>query len=522
MILNKVKFCRIAIINLIVLLTIGNVAIGEEGISNISYTSLPYSLSMYKDFNAGSLQEIIWSRVQEHPFNWVATILFFCAVIHTFFASYFIRLAHRLESKYGSQSNIPAAAEKTDEDLKVFYTKKGKEVFYFWIHILHFLGEIEIIFALWLLPLIGTMLYFFNWATVAAYFDHSVNYTESIFVILIMGIAGTKPILQFAEAILKRVAYLGKSTPAAWWLSILTLAPLLGSFITEPAAMTIAAFLLGKKFYECKPSKSLAYATLGLLFVNISIGGTFTHFAAPPVLMVVDIWGWDFVYMLKHFAWKSLISIALSNWIYYLFFKKEFSDLYQKSLCQKKSLLEAEIPMPSWIVCVHILFLCWTIFNLHNTALAIGGFFLFLGFLQVTHQYQSTFTLRQPVLVGIFLAGLVSHGTLQQWWLEPTLGRLTEIPLFMGATFLTSFNDNAAITYLASLVPSFQSNPGLQQAVVAGALTGGGLTVIANAPNPAGQSILSPYFENEISPFNLFLGALIPTCIAAICFLAFP
>jgi hypothetical protein len=55
--------------------------------------------------------------------------------------------------------------------------------------------------------------------------------------------------------------------------------------------------------------------------------------------------------------------------------------------------------------------------------------------------------------------------------------------------------------------------------VVAGAVTGGGLTVIANAPNPAGQSILSSYFQDGVAPLRLFLAALIPTVIMALCFL---
>ena len=59
----------------------------------------------------------------------------------------------------------------------------------------------------------------------------------------------------------------------------------------------------------------------------------------------------------------------------------------------------------------------------------------------------------------------------------------------------------------------------LKYAVVAGAVTGGGLTVIANAPNPAGQSILQRYFPEGISPLGLLLGALAPTVIMGLCFL---
>ena len=96
---------------------------------------------------------------------------------------------------------------------------------------------------------------------------------------------------------------------------------------------------------------------------------------------------------------------------------------------------------------------------------------------------------------------------------------MDEVPLFFGATILTAVNDNAAITYLASLVPGFSDH--LRYAVVAGAVVGGGLTVIANAPNPAGQSILSRFFPDGVSPLGLLLGALAPTVIVGAMFLLF-
>ena len=55
--------------------------------------------------------------------------------------------------------------------------------------------------------------------------------------------------------------------------------------------------------------------------------------------------------------------------------------------------------------------------------------------------------------------------------------------------------------------------------MVQGALIGGGLTVIANAPNPAGQSILNDHFDEGIAPIGLLLGALLPTAVQIVCFL---
>jgi hypothetical protein len=176
--------------------------------------------------------------------------------------------------------------------------------------------------------------------------------------------------------------------------------------------------------------------------------------------------------------------------------------------------------VPVWVVFCHLLFMGAAVLNAHNPALLVGCFLVFLAFYEVTEDYQSELQLRPAILVGFFLAGLVIHGGLQQWWIGPVLGRLGELPLMLGSVGLTAFNDNAAITYLATLVPGL--GDALKYAVVAGAVTGGGLTVIANAPNPAGQAILGRYFPDGIAPGGLFLGALGATAVAALCFLWLP
>ncbi|NCF82605.1 MAG: hypothetical protein GWP74_13450, partial [Proteobacteria bacterium] len=160
---------------------------------------------------------------------------------------------------------------------------------------------------------------------------------------------------------------------------------------------------------------------------------------------------------------------------------------------------------------VHVLFMGWTIINAHNPAMFVPGLLFFLGFAVVTADYQNTINLQRPLLVAFFLGGLVTLGGVQGWWIEPVLGSLGELSLISVSTLLTAFNDNAAITYLATLVPGFTDE--LKYAVVAGAVAGGGLTVIANAPNPAGQSILKDHFENGVSPLGLLKGALVPTLI---------
>ncbi len=463
----------------------------------------PRPLSEYAVTNSPSIVTVLTSRFQEEPFNLVATVIFILAILHTFLAPFFTKLSHRYEAEHRERTN-------------------GSDEVSFRAQVFHFLGEVEAIFGIWIIPLLIAITISKGWSSAKHYFHSGLNFTEPLFVVVIMAIAASRPILRFAEQLMSGVARIGKQSAAAWWLSILTVAPVLGSFITEPAAMTIGAILLGQKFYDRKPSATFAYATLGLLFVNVSIGGVLTNFAAPPVLMVAGKWGWGTAHMLTTFGWKAVLAIVTSNCLYYFIFRKEFARMLPAVTSDGDA---ADIrenrndPIPFWITAVHIVFLAWTVLNSHYPSFFIGGFLFYLAFSEATEHHQNELRLRQPLMVGFFLAGLVVHGGLQGWWLEPVLSRLDKIPLLLGATVLTGFNDNAAITYLASLVPSF--SPELKYAVMAGALAGGGLTVIANAPNPAGQSILSKFFPDGVSPVKLFLGALAPTVIAVLCFLIF-
>jgi len=465
----------------------------------------PRELSTYTDPAASGVWAVIKTRAAAEPFNVVATAIFVLAVVHTFFAPKLLHLSHVVEERHRARLKLTAAA--TDGEGQPVEVSFGGQV-------LHFLGEVEAVFGIWAIVLGAAIAWFKGLGTAVHYIGEKVDYTEAMFVVIIMALASTRPVMRLAEQCLRLVASLGGGRPWAWWLAILTVAPLLGSFITEPAAMTIAALLLAKQFYELKPGPKLRYATLGLLFVNISIGGTLTHFAAPPVLMVAAAWHWDMAYMFTHFGWHAISGIVIANAAYFLIFRRELLALQSAA----KSGAPAEEPVPVWVTLVHLAFLGFTVWMAHHPALFIGGFLFFLAFAQATGHHQRAVDLRSPMLVGFFLAGLVIHGGLQGWWIEPVLGSLGEKPLFAGATILTAFNDNALITYLATLVPGFSEK--LKFAVVAGAVTGGGLTVIANAPNPAGQSILARYFPGGVSPLGLLLGALIPTVIMAFSFLA--
>jgi Na+/H+ antiporter NhaD/arsenite permease-like protein len=461
------------------------------------------------------IMEKIKFRASEAPFLVVASIIFVCAILHTFFAVPITKYAHKLQHDHDAEirrqqeaKGLPAHAS----DMVSF-----KATFF------HFLGEIEAIFGIWVIVLLGAMFWFYDVETVEAYMS-GVNFTEPMFVVIIMALASTRPVLNFAEDCLSLFARLGKQTPSAWWLSILIIGPILGSFITEPGAMTISAMLLAKKFYRLKPSPKFAYATLGLLFVNISVGGVLTHFAAPPVLMVAQKWGLTTPEMFLHFGDKAILGILTSTLLYYFFFRKELASMATTLADHdgdgQGDLGEEHRKIPAWITFVHLAFMGWTVFFSHFPSMFIGGFLFFLAFRMATAHHQHAVNLRGPVLVGFFLAGLVIHGGLQGWWLAPIISSLTEAPLFIGSTILTSFNDNAAITFLASQVPDLGAH--LKYAVLAGAVTGGGLTVIANAPNPAGQALLNRFFGDGISPGNLAAAALIPTVIVACYMLLFP
>lgn len=475
----------------------------------------PTPLSEYGPPAEEGILATIRNRAAAEPFNVIATGIFLLAIAHTFLAPKFMHVAHRWRDEHTTriQQGMPQSTSKHPP---------GGEAVDFKAEVMHFFGEVEAIFGIWVVPLLGAITFYKGWPVAEAYISHGVNFTEPMFVVIIMAISATRPILRISEQFMRLLAGIGRHRPAAWWFSILTAGPLLGSFITEPAAMTICALLLARQFYELSPGVNFRYGTLGLLFVNISVGGTLTHFAAPPVLMVAGKWNWDMNFMFTSFGWKAALGIVLANLLYYFVFRSEFARMHPDPKADQMPVdwSDRTDPVPRWITVAHMSFLAWTVFTAHYPALFIGGFLFFLAFTTATNQHQNPISLKPALLVGFFLAGLVVHGGLQGWWIEPVLANLPRIPLMLGATVLTAFNDNAAITYLASLVPAFTDE--LKYAVVAGAVAGGGLTVIANAPNPAGQSILQCYFEDGVAPLKLFLAALAPTVIMVVLFIVLP
>jgi hypothetical protein len=409
--------------------------------------------------------------------NIISASLFFIAIIHTFSTKYFLELAHS-HPKYSG--------------------------------LLHLLGEVEVVFGFWAMILVLFMFGINGYESAVAYVD-SRNYTEPMFVFVIMVIAATKPILHLSENIVLSIArIIPIPKEMAIYFLLLSLVPLLGSFITEPAAMTLAAMLLGVNYFGKETSSRFKYATLGVLFVNISIGGTLTPYAAPPVLMVSATWDWDIHFMLTNFGWRAAIAVLANTLILVFIFK---DDLKLIKLKERNN--TTKMPLP--IIFAHLFFLIGVVFFAHHPAVFMALFLFFLGFSSAYKKFQNPLILTQALLVAFFLAGLVVLGGVQQWWLEPTLMSMSSDAVFFGATTLTAFTDNAALTYLGSLVDGLSDE--FKIALVAGAVTGGGLTVIANAPNPAGIAILRDHFpENTIAPLGLLMGAIPPTLVAIIAF----
>jgi hypothetical protein len=407
----------------------------------------------------------------------VGAVLFALALIHTFSTRFFEHLAHTRPRHAG-----------------------------LW----HLLGEVEVVFGFWAGILIAFIM-IDSGKQAAVEYVQSRNFTEPLFVFVIMVIAGTRPILQFARMCVAVTArLLPMPRGMAFYFTSLSLLPLLGSFITEPAAMTLAAMMLGEKLFARDVSNRLKYATIGCLFVNVSIGGTLTAYAAPPVLMVASTWNWDTTFMLTHFGWKAALATVFNAMACTLLFRAELKTLQMTSGSQQPT-------VPAAIIIVHLLFLAGVVYFAHYSHMFLGLFLLFLGFSTAYARHQDRLILREGLLVGYFLAGLVVLGGQQQWWLQPLLLGMNSDAVFYGATALTAITDNAALTYLGSLVPGLSDE--FKFALVAGAVTGGGLTVIANAPNPAGISILKAHFDDQaVNPLGLLLGALPPTLVAVAAF----
>lgn len=469
--------------------------------SALADTALPLPVSVYDDGHLSSLLEVLKHRIQVEPLNLLATTFFFIAIIHTFFAPMLLRWARRVEEA----RHLRWLAERDP-------LSQRDEPASFLAVTLHYLGEIEAVFGVWAIPLMISVAITRSPAEATYFLEKTVHFNEAVFVVVVMAIASTQPVLYLAERALSFVARALGGSPLAWWFTLVAVGPVLGSLITEPAAMTICAILLAQHFFRYRPSQRLSYATCALLFSNVSMGGVCTHFAAPPVIMVSSVWNWDSRFMFFTFGWRALCAVVASTVLYFVLFRQEFRLLERQAeaIDQRVGHIH-ERPASLFVILGNVTFLVWTVAHASSSRLVIMGFLFFLAFVDATRHFQRSVSLRGPLLVGFFLAGLVIHGEFQAWWIEPLLTRLDQVTLFVSSVALSAFNDNASITYLASLVPHFSDE--LKYTVVAGALAGGGLTIIANAPNPAGNALLSRFFDGGVSPMKLLIAAILPLLI---------
>jgi hypothetical protein len=412
------------------------------------------------------------------PLEITGAALFAVAVLHTFSTRYFEHLAHTRTAHAG---------------------------------VWHLLGEVEAVFGIWAIVLVLFIAFAYGWGASSTYLDE-LHFTEPMFVFVIMVIAASRPVMQLALDTVRSVARVLPASPAtAGYFVSLSLVPLLGSLITEPAAMTLAALMLRDRVFGAGVSSRLKYATLGVLFVNVSVGGTLTHFAAPPVLMVAAKWGWDTSFMISMFGAKAAFAVLVNAFLLTLVFRRELAE---RAIVPLPSAMP-RVPLP--FVLLNIVILAAVVFTNHHPEAFMGLFLLFLGLAEAYRRHHDRLFLREGLMVAFFLAGLVVLGGQQRWWLQDVLSRLDESTLFYGATALTAITDNAALTYLGSLVEGVTED--YKYALVAGAVAGGGLTVIANAPNPAGFAILKDHFEEQsINAFGLFVAALPPTLVVILSF----
>ncbi|APJ05196.1 hypothetical protein AXG55_13060 [Silvanigrella aquatica] len=425
--------------------------------------------------------------MQNNTIIYSATAIFICAVIHTFCASKIVALSHKRPK--GSMS------EK----------------------VLHFLGEVEVVFGFWAFIFL-TLLSLLLGMSASLNYLNEIDFKETVFVFVIMCMSATKPVMYLADrgisllsAFFSKILFLNKRITL--FSCIFIFGSLCGSLITEPVAMTVCALLLQEHFFSKTSNLKFKYAMLGLLFVNISIGGTLTHFAAPPVIIVTGAWQWDLPFMFTHFGWKSAIAVFIGTILTAFYFRKAIKET--EKLDKPK---EGRQKTPYWIILVNVFFLILCIVYHKYISFLVPLFLLFVGWFEVTKEYQNPLKIREALLVGFFLGGIVTLGGLQQWWLIPLVNSLNPTTMFLGATGLTAITDNAALTYLGTLVPNLSD--AMKYSLVAGAVAGGGLTVIANAPNPIGYGILNKNLgEDGISPLYLLLGALPFTIIAISCLL---
>ena len=161
----------------------------------------------------------------------IAAVLFAIALAHTFATRLFEKLAHRFPRHAG---------------------------------LFHLLGEVEVVFGFWAIVLVLAIA-LVSGADQALLYAESRQYTEPLFVFVVMVVAASRPVLQVVVTAVNGMARFlpVRTSLATAWLGLAAV-PLLGSAITEPAAMTIAALVLAPQIFRSEVPERVKYLALGV------------------------------------------------------------------------------------------------------------------------------------------------------------------------------------------------------------------------------------------------------------------
>lgn len=434
---------------------------------------------------------MIPSLFYSFPLQLGATFFFILSVIHAFLTprlyNMYLRIRHQ----------------------KILFPERKKKYLVL-TEITRMFSRIELVMLLWSVPFLLWFVYSENYKVMIGYLT-SRNYMASLFIIVMMILVESNPIIYLSETLLNRlVQKIGKHSPVAWWWVILLVSPMLSSLLKETGAMVIATMLLIRKFYIHNPSKKFAYATMGLLFSNISIGGLLTITSSRAMFMIMPTLKWSSHFIWAHFTWKAFLAILFSTTIYYLYFKKELKEFVKTDAQQEDN--NESIKAPWWVVCIHICFV-WALLQCKTSpVLIISVFLCYLCFRCFTYSYQNIIDVNKACLIGLFYSGLVILGDLQEWWVLKLMQNQSDFGHMIISFGLSIFLDNALVNYLVHNLSV--SHDCYHYLVITGCMAAGGLTVATNLPNIVGYTILRRGLKLKLpSLVGLFLAAIIPASI---------
>src|SRR6185436_12969441 len=125
-----------------------------------------------------SLFDILRARADDNPLNLIATAIFFLAIVHTFLAARLTEAAHAMQRRDAARERrfgrVPTPSVLAE--------------------VLLLLGEVEVVFGLWVVPLLVAATMELGWDATTRYVNDNVSYTEALFVVVIMALASTRPI----------------------------------------------------------------------------------------------------------------------------------------------------------------------------------------------------------------------------------------------------------------------------------------------------------------------------------------